>query len=118
MKRLQWDIFALVTITITGLSCHLGWSRVTEPRVFFLTTAIVAFALIVWTRWLWTRLALWLTKFFCIAAIVDLVAEGILQPFHGHTAAEKLFCQLTLFTAYAIYLAVLRPIDVWLAGQE
>ena len=118
MKHSRWDIFALVTITLAGLACHLGWARVTEPRVFFLSTVIVVFVLIALTHWLWRRLSLWLTKLFCVAAIFDLMVEGILQPFHGHTAREKLICQLTLFAAYAIYLVFLRPLDVWLANRS
>ena len=117
MKQTRWDIIALVTITLTGLACHLGWAQVTDPHGFFLTTGIVTVALVAWTRWLWPRVSLWLTKFFCVAAIFDLIAEGILQPFHGHTAREKLICQMTLFAAYAIYLAALRPLDVWLARR-
>jgi hypothetical protein len=118
MRSLRWDIFALGIITLTGLACHLGWAQVTEPRVFFVSTTLVAVALIAWTQWLWLRLSLWLTKLFCVAAILDLAAEGILQPFHGHTVREKLVCQMMLFAAYAIYLAVLRPLDVWLAARE
>jgi hypothetical protein len=116
MKRTRWDIIALVSITLTGLACHLTWERL-PARVVFASTALVTVALSGWTAWLWPRVALWPTKFFCIAAIFDLAAEGVLRPYHGDTATAKLICQMTLFAAYAIYLAVLRPLDVWLASR-
>ena len=77
------------------------------------TTDKVAIGLALWLRWLWPRLGLWLTRFFCVAALVDLVMEGFVHPFHPETLLAKLTCQLTLFGVYALYLAVLRPIDVW-----
>jgi hypothetical protein len=117
MKTSRWDIIALVSITLVGLASYIAWGHVTEPRVFFVSTLVLTVALSGWTRWLWPRLSLWLTKFFCIAAIFDLMAEGILQPFHGHTVLQKLICQMTLFAAYAIYLVALRPIDVRLASR-
>jgi hypothetical protein len=115
MKQTRWDIVALVSITLTGLACHLTWERLPSP-VVFASTALVTVALGGWTAWLWPRVALWLTKFFCIAAIFDLAAEGVLRPYHGDTATAKLICQMTLFAAYAIYLGALRPLDVWLAS--
>lgn len=118
MKRTYWDLIALVSFTLVGLASHLAWGRVQQPAVFFASTFVIIAALAFWSRWLWPRLTLWLTKFFCIAALIDLLAEGILQPFHGHTVIEKLTCQMTLFAAYATYLAVLRPLDAWLATRK
>jgi hypothetical protein len=113
-----WDIVALVSLTLTGLACHWSWAQMNRPPIVFLSVVFVTVALVAWVWWLWDQLALWLTKFFCVAAIFDLLAEGLLQPFHGHTAREKLICQLTLFAAYALYLALLRPVDVWLAARR
>ena len=117
MKSPRWDALALVSITLTGLACHLVWERLPATTVFA-STALVIVALGGWTAWLWRRVGLWLTKFFCLAAIFDLAAEGVLRPYHGDTATAKLICQMTLFAAYAIYLGALRPLDVWLASRR
>ena len=117
MKQKRWDILALVSITLTGLACHLTWERLPKFAVF-VSTALVVVALSGWTAWLWRRVGLWLTKFFCVAAILDLAAEGILRPFHGDSATAKLICQMTLFATYAFYLSALRPLDQWLASRR
>lgn len=120
MKSTKWDTLALVTITLTGFSCHWFWNRQPPPTVtfYYVTTALAIAVLGVWSAWLWPRLNLWLTKFFCIAAIVDILGEGLLQPFHGHTLIAKLICQMTLFAVYAVYLGALRPLDVWLMRRS
>ena len=115
MKRIAWDLLALLTFTLVGLACHVGWASVESYWIFCVSAVAATAALALWLRWLWPRLALWLTKFFCIAAAFDLLAEGLLQPWHHDTTAN-LICQMTLFAAYAIYLIVLRPIDVWVGG--
>lgn len=117
MKQTSWDALALVTFTLIGLASHIAWAQLRSAEAFFTSTFVVVAALAGWSWWLWPRLALPLTKFFCIAAIVDLLVEGILQPFHQHTVCEKLTCQMTLFAAYAFYLSVLRPLDQRLADR-
>ena len=111
MKRIAWDLVALFTFTLMGLACHVGWASVERYWIFGVTAFAATGALVIWLRWLWPRLSLWLTKFFCIAAAFDLLAEGLLQPWH-HDMTANLVCQMTLFAAYAIYLIILRPIDV------
>ena len=117
MKSIRWDILTLVSITLTGLVCHLTWEWLPAP-VVFVSTVLVTIALSALTAWLWPRVGLWLTKFFCVAAIFDLAAEGLLRPYHGEAATAKLVCQMTLFAAYTFYLIALRPFDVWLASRR
>ena len=116
MKQHAWDIVALIGFTVVGLLSHLGWSIVYREWIFYASAFAVAAGLALWLRWLWPRLTLWLTKFFCVAALLDLFAEGLLQPVHHDTRAN-LLCQMTLFAAYAIYLAALRPLDIKLASR-
>ena len=117
IRQQRLDMLALVSITLIGLLCHLAWDRM-PAAVVFASTAVIIILLSAGTAWLWKRLALRLTRFFCVAAILDLAAEGILRPYHGDAASTKLVCQLTLFAAYGLYLIALRPLDVWLASRR
>lgn len=117
MKRIFWDVVALLVFTLTALVCYLAWRWAGYATWYCYSTAvIVVAALCVWLRWLWPRLSLWLTKFFLVAALFDLLMEGLVHPFHPETLVAKLTCQMTLFGVYALYLAVLRPIDVRVGG--
>lgn len=113
MKRHRWDIIALLGFTAVSAGCYVFWFATGYRDWICYSTAVLAVAALGgWLRWLWPRVALWLTKFFCVAAMFDLLMEGFVHPFHPETLVAKLTCQLTLFGAYAIYLAILRPIDV------
>jgi len=120
MKSTKWDAVALLSLTLTGLVCHWLWNQQPPPSLafYYASTAVAVTGLVAWSAWLWPRVGLWLTKFFCVAAAVDLLGEGLLQPFHGHTLIAKLTCQMTLFAVYAVYLAALRPLDAWLSQRR
>src|SRR2546422_3617775 len=97
MKSKRWDVVALITLILTGSACHVAWERMTETGVL-ISTVIVTGLLAVWTWWLWKRVESRLTWFFCIVAIVDLVAEGVLHRLHGASCTSRLRCELNLFT--------------------
>lgn len=121
MKRITWDVAALVAFTATAAVCYLGWAAANyRPWICYTTVVAVVGALMAWFRWLWPRLALGLTKFFCIAAAFDLLLEGFLHPIHPETPVAKLTCELTLFGVYAVYMIVrkpLLPLDLWLTER-
>lgn len=111
-QDVRWDCVALITFTLAAGLCYLGWWWSGYPVWFCYTTAVLAAgALSGWLRWLWPRVALCLTKFFCVAALFDLLLEGFVHPFHPETLVAKLLCQFSLFGVYAFYLGILRPID-------
>ncbi len=112
MKQTRWDVIALLSFTGVAAGGYVLWFATGYRDWICYSTAVLAVAgLGFWLRWLWPRLTLWLTKFFCLAAMVDLLMEGFIHPFHPETLLAKLACQLMLFGTYAIYLAFLRPID-------
>jgi hypothetical protein len=118
-RSVKWDAAALSTFTTVAAVCYLAWWQAGYGASFCYRTGLLVVAgLGFWLRWLWPRLALWLTKFFCLAALFDLLLEAFLHPFHPATLLAKLACQLMLFGVYALYLAVLRPVDVWLHRGE
>jgi hypothetical protein len=119
MTKQFWDIIALLGFTVVAATCYLLWFATGYQAWICYGTAIATVAgLALWLRWLWPRLGLWLTKFFCIAAMFDLLMEGFVHPFHPQTLPAKLACQLTLFAVYGFYLAVLRPIDARLMTRS
>ena len=114
MKRIGWDLLAFLGFGMASTLCYIGWMATNYvPWICYTTALVITIGLGFWLRWLWPRLGLWLTKFFCIAALFDLLMEGFVHPFHPETLVAKLTCQLTLFGVYAIYLAILRPLDAW-----
>jgi hypothetical protein len=116
--HLQGDIIALLGFTAAAAGCYVLWFATGYRDWICYSIAVIAVAALGWwLRWLWPRLALWLTKFFCVAALFDLLMEGFIHPFHPETLLAKLACQLTLFLVYAFYLIVLRPIDVRLINR-
>ena len=109
---IKWDVVALATFTAVAAVAYLAWWAMDyAPWFCYLGGLVVALGLAAWLRWLWSRVALWLTKFFCGAALFDLVMEAWIHPFHPETLPAKLACQLTLFGVYAVYLGILRPLD-------
>lgn len=115
MRRLGWDILALVTFAGAAAGLYLFWAATGYRPWICYSTALAAVALLAaWGAWLWRRLSLWLTRFFLFAAGFDLLAEGFLHPVHPETVLAKLSCELMLFGVFALYLFVLRPLDVWL----
>jgi hypothetical protein len=121
MKKLTWDVVAVVTFTAVAMASYLGWAAVNyEPWICYTSAVVVVAGLAVWARWLWPRLALGLTKFFCVAATFDLLMEGFLHPIHPETPVAKLTCELSLFGVYAIYIILrkpLQPLDLWLTEK-
>lgn len=121
MRRIGLDVVALVMFSAVAMASYLGWAAADyKPWVCYSTAVVIVGALIVWLRWLWPRLLLGLTKFFCIAAAFDLLMEGFVHPIHPETPIAKLTCEMTLFSVYAIYMIArkpLLPLDLWLTGK-
>jgi hypothetical protein len=119
MRVIKWDIAALLVFTAAAALAYLFWYAAGYDRwVCYLSAPAIVAGLAIYLRWCWVRLRLWLTRFFCIAAMFDLLMEGFVHPFHPETLWAKLTCQLSLFAVYAVYLAVLRPLDLRLATRR
>lgn len=119
MRTIKWDIVAWLGFTLVAGLAYIAWYAVNYDRLIcYLSALVIVAGLGIWLKWLWSRLRLWLTRFFCLAAAFDLLLEGFVHPFHPETLVEKLTCQLMMFGVYAVYLGLLRPLDLWLARRR
>ncbi len=119
MHSIKWDLAVVVGFTAVAALAYLGWYAAGYDRwTCYLSALALVAGLGLWLRWVWARLGLGLTRFFCLAALLDLLVEGFVHPFHPETVGAKLGCQLALFGVYAVYLVVLRPLDLRLATRR
>jgi hypothetical protein len=81
---------------------HLLWNRVDSYPVFVATAIGFTVLLMVWLVREWRRLTLTMTKFYCAAATLDLLAEGLLQPWH-HCTLDNLACTGRLYLVFVVY---------------
>ena len=77
---------------------------------FVVTTLAFATFLILWLVKEWRRLRLFVTRFYCVVATMDLLAEGLLQPFH-HCTADNLACTGRMFLVFLAFWLVLHPLE-------
>lgn len=95
---------------LTNAVAHLIWSPMSVYWQFVATTLALTAFLLVWLVKSWRRLELFVTKFYCLAALFDLLAEGLLQPFH-HCTVDNLFCTGRMFLVFFAFWLVLDPIE-------
>jgi hypothetical protein len=100
-----------------GFACvsalaHLVWNPISVYWQFLATTAIFVAGLTWWLIREWKRLGFFVTKFYCVAVILDVIAEGALQPFH-HCTQANLLCTGRMFLVILVFWAVLRPLELW-----
>src|SRR5438876_9735077 len=117
MKRLSWDIATYIGFTAIILLTYFEWRGVENSRVYFVSGVAVFLALGLALAFLWRRLALWVTKFFCIVSALDLLAEAFLQPIRDD-AGMCYLCQTKFVSIYALYLIVLFPLENWLRTRN
>jgi hypothetical protein len=111
------ELLIAIGFTLVNASAHLLWSPITEYWQFVVTTLMFVGFLTFWLSKEWRRIESFITKFYCVAVIVDVFAEGLLQPFH-HCTLENLLCTGKLFLAFFVFWLVLRPIERWVAGRK
>ncbi|MGO9244932.1 MAG: hypothetical protein ACLPT4_12455 [Verrucomicrobiia bacterium] len=111
------ELLIAVGFTLVNAGAHLLWNPITEYWQFVVTTLMFVGFLTFWLSKEWRRIESFITKFYCVAVIVDVFAEGLLQPFH-HCTFDNLLCTGKLFLAFFGFWLVLRPIERWVAGRK
>lgn len=77
----------------------------------FVTTALLFTAfLLLWLIKEWSRVQLLVTRFYCIVATVDLLAEGLLQPVH-HCTLDNLMCTGRMYLVFFSFWLVSQPLE-------
>jgi hypothetical protein len=118
-KRLvHWrDLIVGMAFGLTNAIAHLVWN----PLTLYWQFAASALAFTVFLVFLllreWRRLRLFVTRFYCIVATLDLLAEGLLQPWHQCTAAN-LACTGRMFLVFFIGWLVLHPLESWFSRRK
>jgi hypothetical protein len=89
---------------------HLVWNPIVAYWQFVATTLLFVAGLTLWLVKEWRQLRRFITKFYCIAVIFDIFAEGILQPFH-HCTAGNLMCTGRLFLVFFLLWLVTHRLE-------
>jgi hypothetical protein len=111
------ELWIAVGFAATSTLAHLVWNPIVEYWQFVATTLVFVAGLSGWLVKEWRRLELFITRFYCIAVIFDILAEGLLQPFHRCTFSN-IMCTGRLFLVFFAFWLVLRPVERWLAARK
>jgi len=118
MKTLvRRDLVVAVGFALASALAHLIWNPIVDYWQFVGTTLLFVFALTIWLVKEWRRLKLFITKFYCVAVIVDVFAEGLLQPFHRCTF-DNIMCTGRLFLVFFVFWLALHPAERWLRARK
>lgn len=111
------ELMLAVGFTLVNAGAHLLWNPIVEYWQFVATTVMFVGFLAFWLSREWRRIESFITKFYCVAVIFDVFAEGLLQPFH-HCTFDNLLCTGKLFLAFFVFWLVLRPVERWVARRK
>jgi hypothetical protein len=104
------DLFVGFGFALVNALAHLVWNPIVHYWQFAVTTLVFTAVLVVWLVKEWQRLQLWVTRFYCVVATIDLLAEGLLQPFH-HCTLDNLACTGRMFLVFLAFWLVLHPLE-------
>jgi hypothetical protein len=111
------EVLIAVGFAAVSAVAHLVWNPIVEYWQFVATTLVFVGVLTFWLVKEWRNLGLFITKFYCVAVIFDIFAEGILQPFHRCTF-NNLMCTGRMFLVFFAFWLVTHPIERWLAARR
>lgn len=98
--------------TAVSALAHLVWNPLSVYWQFVGTTIVLVAGLGYWLSREWRGLGEFITKFYCFAVILDILAEGLLQPFH-HCTRDNLLCTGRLYLVFFAAWLLLRPVERW-----
>ena len=104
------DLWVGIGFTVVSGGAHLVWNPIIHYWQFVVSALIFSGGLTFWLWKEWKRLELMITKFYCVAVIFDVLAEGLLQPWH-HCTADNLMCAFRMFLIFFAFWLVLHPIE-------
>ena len=93
------DLLVGIGFSLVNASAHLVWNPLNYYWQFIATTLVFVTILTLWLVKEWRYLEMFITRFYCVAVIFDIFAEGILQPFH-HCTAGNLMCTGRLYLVF------------------
>ncbi len=111
------ELIVAIGFTIVSAFAHLVWNPIVDYWQFVATTLLFVTALTLWLVKEWRRLISFVTKFYCIAVIFDIFAEGLLQPYHRCTF-NNIMCTGRLFLVFFAFWLILRPVERWLMTRK
>jgi hypothetical protein len=111
------ELLVAVGFALVNASAHLLWNPIVEYWQFVVTTLMFVGLLAFWLTKEWGRIESFITKFYCVAVILDVFAEGLLQPFH-HCTFDNLLCTGKLFLVFFVFWLVARPVERWIAARK
>lgn len=104
------DLFVGLGFALLNAVAHLLWHSFDRYAEFVVSALALSAVLAVWLWREWHFLKRFVTKFYCLVAMLDLLAEGLLQPVH-HCTRENLMCTGRLFLVFLAFWLVLRPLE-------
>ena len=110
------ELLVGIGFTLVNASAHLLWNPIVEYWQFVVTTLMFVGFLTFWLSKEWRRIGSVVTRFYCVAVTFDVLAEGMLQPFH-HCTFDNLLCTGKLFSVFFVFWLVARPVERWMAGS-
>jgi phosphotransferase system glucose/maltose/N-acetylglucosamine-specific IIC component len=111
------ELFVAIGFTLVSAFAHLVWNPIVDYWQFVATTLLFVTALTLWLIKEWRGLISFVTRFYCIAVIFDVFAEGLLQPYHRCTF-NNIMCTGRLFLVFFAFWLVLRPVERWLDTRK
>jgi hypothetical protein len=99
-----------IGFALVSAAAHLIWNPIIQYWQFVVTTVFFTGVVAFWLAKEWKRLELVITKFYCVAVVFDILAEGLLQPFH-HCTMDNLLCTGRMFLVFFAFWMVLHPIE-------
>ena len=111
------ELLVGIGFTAASAAAHLVWNPIVEYWQFVATTLMFVGFLTFWLVKEWRRLGTFITRFYCVAVIFDIFAEGLLQPFH-HCTFDNVMCTGRLFLVFFAFWLVLRPLERWRVARR
>jgi hypothetical protein len=99
MARDYRELLVATGFAVASAGAHLVWYPMAADWQFVATTIVFVAGLTFWLGMEWRRLGRFITRFYCVAVILDVFAEGILQPVH-HCTAGNLLCTGRLYLVF------------------
>jgi hypothetical protein len=111
------ELLVGIGFTAVSAAAHLVWNPIVEYWQFVATTLMFVGFLAFWLVKEWRRLGTFITRFYCVAVIFDIFAEGLLQPFH-HCTFDNVMCTGRLFLVFFAFWLVLHPLERWRVARR
>ena len=111
------DLLVGIGFSAVNAGAHLIWNPIVDYWQYVVTTLVFVSILTFWLVKEWRRLDLFITRFYCAAVILDVLAEGLLQPFH-HCTFDNLMCTGRMFLVFFAAWLLVYPLERWFAMRK